>query len=100
MRARFRRSPFAREAVAQCEHARLDGFGAIPAIRFADFKQANIALPVIQIPIQAPKPWLHAGRTHHGSIFGQRIRDPRGRAFASRNTTSLASSTIGIVMIS
>jgi len=35
-------------------------------------------------------------RTHHGSIFGQRICDPRGAAaFASRNTTSLASSTIG-----
>ena len=49
---------FAREARrAQRQDARLDRLRSVPAIRLAEFKQANVALPVIQIPFQRRAPW-------------------------------------------
>ena len=47
-------------------------------VSFADFKQAHVALAVIQIPFERAHMLTDAGRAHHGRIFGERIPDGAG----------------------
>ncbi len=64
---------------AQRQHRRLDRLAVAQLVRLADFEQAQIALPVIQIPFRAPDHAHDSRRAHHRRIFRQRIADHRGR---------------------
>ena len=67
------------------QHARLDRFdfrtrlpdGKVQAIVTADFKQARIALAVIQIPFQRGGHGYNSGRAQHVGFFRERIRKAR-----------------------
>ena len=77
---RFVNRLLARQAgCAQRQHRRLDRLAVPQLVRLADFKQAQIALPVIQIPLQSAQHAHDSGRAHHRRIFRQRVADHRGR---------------------
>ena len=86
---------------AERQDARLDRLRSIPAIRLAEFKQAHVALPVIQIPFQRARHADGSGRAQHAMHLRPADSRSHGRCVCpARNSASSASSTSGIEMIS
>src|SRR5712671_8038362 len=57
---------FTREAGGtKREYARLDRLRAVPAVCLAEFKQANVSLTVIQVPLERRGHGHRGSRAHH-----------------------------------